>query len=433
MSDTTVFQDVACPRCACVCDDLTITVHGERIVGAERACSLAHGWYLQQNTRTPPVATLQGQSCELQAAVQQAATWLRNARAPLVYGLSRSSTAGQRAAVELADRLGATIDTTASEGHAPSLLALQQSGESTASLGEIRHRADLVIFWGADPETTHPRHLERYSLYPAGDQVPRGREDRTLVVIDHRSDRNRTAALADVNLSIPEGQDFAAIWTLRLLLQNQEPTADLVAGLPLAELRDLAERMKTCRCGVIFFGYGLARQPLGHRIVEALLRLVIDLNEHTRFHARRLRMLGDVAGADNVLCWQTGYPFAVNFARGYPRYSPGEFTAADVLSRGEADVAVFIGCDRVNEFSAAALRHLETIPTILLDGALAEPVWSPALRVTTATYGIHCRGTAYRMDDIPIPLQQILPTSYPTDADVLTAIRRELQLEQATT
>ena len=26
-----------------------------------------------------------------------------------------------------------------------------------------RERADLVIYWGCDPVTTHPRHIERYA------------------------------------------------------------------------------------------------------------------------------------------------------------------------------------------------------------------------------------------------------------------------------
>ena len=46
-----------------------------------------------------------------------------------------------------------------------------------------------------------------------------------------------------------------------------------------------------------------------------------------------MRIPGDVAGADSVLCWQTGYPFSVNLARGYPRYNPGEYTANQLLER----------------------------------------------------------------------------------------------------
>ena len=42
----------------------------------------------------------------------------------------------------------------------------------------MKNRADLVLFWGADPLATHPRHLERYAAEPAGLFVPRGRADR---------------------------------------------------------------------------------------------------------------------------------------------------------------------------------------------------------------------------------------------------------------
>ena len=60
------------------------------------------------------------------------------------------------------------------------------------------------------------------------------------------------------------------------------------------------------------------------------------MNAHARFVCVPLGGPGNATGADNVLTWQTGYPFAVNLARGYPRFGPGEYTAMDVLGRGEA-------------------------------------------------------------------------------------------------
>jgi formylmethanofuran dehydrogenase subunit B len=41
---------------------------------------------------------------------------------------------------------------------------------------------------------------------------------------------------------------------------------------------------------------------------------------------------------------------------------------------------------------------------------------------TTAVYGVHRRGTAYRMDGVPIPLRAVLDSSLPSDAEVLMAI-----------
>jgi formylmethanofuran dehydrogenase subunit B len=180
--------------------------------------------------------------------------------------------------------------------------------------------------------------------------------------------------------------------------------------------------MKSCRCGVVFFGLGLARAELGHRNVEALLRLVRELNQFTRFHARRMRIPGDVTGADNVLCWQTGFPFSVNLARGYPRYNPGEYSANEMLVRGEADACVLVGSETVPQMSPAAQTRLAEIPTIVLDHPTLVPSVRPSVRFTTAVYGIHLPGTAYRMDEVPIPLRAVLPPKYPSDAEVLDRV-----------
>src|SRR5947207_2361085 len=110
-------DDVACTVCGCVCDDLSITVENDRITRAERACYLAEPWFLAQNAVHPPTAQIDGQPAALDNAIDRAAAILKQARYPLIYGLSRSTTEGQRAAVALADRLGATIDTTAATGH----------------------------------------------------------------------------------------------------------------------------------------------------------------------------------------------------------------------------------------------------------------------------------------------------------------------------
>src|SRR5262249_18428928 len=138
--------------------------------------------------------------------------------------------------------------------------------------------------------------------------------------------------------------------------------------------------------------------------------------------ARRMRMQGDVTGADTVLLWQTGYPFGVNLARGYPRFNPGEFTADEVLQRGDADACLFVGSEGASRFSAAAQDHLRSIPTVALDHPSEEQSWPATVRFTTAVYGVHRRGTVYRMDGVPIPLRPFLPTEYPTDADVLMGI-----------
>ncbi len=424
-----IVEDFACTLCSCLCDDLRLTVDGDRIVRAERACCLAEPWLLSQDSRQPPVARIEGQPVELATALARAADLLAGARYPLIFGLSQSSTPGQRAAVSLADTIRATIDTTASRGHGPSIMAVQQAGESTCSLGEVKNRCDLVIFWGCNPVETHPRHLERYSADCAGLFVSGGRSDRTLVVVDVTE--TATSQRADVLLKVEPGGDFELLWALRALVRGQQLEAETFGGVPRAEVEDLCRRMRDCQSGVIFFGFGLARQPVANLTIQALLQLVTDLNDVTRFYARRLRGSGDVTGADSVLAWQTGYPFSVNLSRGYPRYGPGEFSANDMFERGEPDVCLFVGSQGARRFTPRATAHLGQIPTIVLDPPQAEPSFRPTVQFTTSVYGIHQPGTAYRMDEIPIPLRAVLPARYPSDAEVLTRLEQSLDSNRA--
>ena len=420
------FSDVACTVCGCVCDDLRVTVSGDRISHVEGACRLAEPWFasLSAPPARPPAA-IDGKPASLEEAVERAAEILRQSRAPLIWGLSRSSTAGQRAAVLLAEQIGATIDTTASVCHGPSIMAIQEVGESTCSLGEVRNRADLVIFWGADPAESHPRHFERYSVDAKGLFVPRGRADRRVIVID--TEATATSRLADTFVKIRRDADFEVIWAIRQLLRGLALPVSFDVGVLHHELQRLADVMTGCRYGAVFFGLGLAQRGLGHKNVEALLRLVEDLNGFTRFTARRLRIPGDVAGADAVLCWLTGFPFAVNLARGYPRYSPGEYTANDLLERGEIDACILVGSEACLELSPVARYAIEQMPMIALDYPNAEPPLQATVQITTAIYGIHTLGTAYRMDEVPIPLRAFLASNHPTDEQVLLDISAQIQ------
>ncbi len=424
-STVNTFRDVACTVCGCVCDDLVIEIDAERVTPRTGSCCLADPWFATLNDAAPSATTIEGRFVSLAEALDRASQLLATSRSPLVFGLSRSSTAGQRAAVELGESLGATIDTTASVCHGPSIMAIQQVGESTSTLGEISNRADLVMFWGADPATSHPRHFERYSLEPQGLFVPRGRADRHLIVVDDQT--TATTDLADTFLKIPTGSDFEVIAALRLLIAGERLDDSFQSVASLEQLRAIATRLCNCRYGVVFFGLGLAQRGLGHANVEVLLRLVEELNHHTRFTARRLRIPGDVTGADAVLCWRTGYPFAVNMARGYPRYNPGEYSANELLERREVDSCLLVGSESVPSLSPQAQSVLRELPTISLDYPNHRPAFTPTVQFTTAIYGLHAPGTAYRMDEVPIPLRQLMPSPYPTDDQILQQIAERFE------
>jgi len=414
----TTLENVACTMCGCVCDDLKLSVIDGRIAAVSPGCALAESWLPGQCCGSP-LTMVEGKTASLEQAVERAAELLRNANSPLIYGLSSSSTPGQRSAVALADLVGACIDTTASTCHAPSIVALQGVGESTCSLGEIRNRSDLVIYWGSNPLKSHPRHIERF-VEARGLDVPAGRAGRHVVVVDVK--RSESADRADTFIQVEPGKDFEVLWTLRGLLSGLPVDRSVVGVVDQSGLVDLADRMKSCRYGAVFFGLGLTRHGIPHLNVEALLRLVTDLNRHTRFVVRRMRIPGDVAGADSVLCWQTGYPFSVSLNRTYPRYNPGEFTANGLLERGEVDAAVLVGTEGVGKLSDTARARLREIPSIVLEHSGVESSLAGTVNFQTAVYGVHRPGTAYRMDETPIPLRKVLDSDLPADHEVLDEI-----------
>ena len=242
--DLTIIPDTVCTACGCLCDDISITVEQGRIVEADNACSLGREWFVRERSAAEPVATIDGRSVPLEQAIEEAARVLAAAKYPLVFGLSHSTCEAQGVAVAIADWLGATVDTATSVRHGVSGTSFAGVGEVTCTLGEVRHRGDLVIFWGADPAISHPRHAERYSLMPEGMFVPHGRADRTCVVVDVHE--TATSAAADLFLRIKSGRDFEALWALRAIVQGIEldPTqAEMDTGVPLAAWHNLASRM----------------------------------------------------------------------------------------------------------------------------------------------------------------------------------------------
>ena len=187
-----IVEDATCTHCGCLCDDIALSIEGNRITEARNACSLGQSWFLNRPAVDPPPCLVEGQPATLDEGIERAARILLEARYPLIFGLTETTSEAQCRAVAIADWVGACIDTDSEYCHGAPAIAFQDVGQVTCTLGEIRNRGDLIIFWGSDPAESHPRHFERYSLMPTGSFIPRGREDRYCVVVDRFESKERT-------------------------------------------------------------------------------------------------------------------------------------------------------------------------------------------------------------------------------------------------
>src|SRR5690606_21619789 len=159
---------------------------------------------------------------------------LVRARLPLVYGLVEATVEAQRLAVEVADLTGGAADAVASAGHEPSFLAFQRIGQITATLGEVRERADLVVYWGIDPDAREPGFRDRY-LAPSPDSPARAR-----IAVDLGDARGPEEA--DERIAIPAAAEFEALWALRALVRGRRVDEERLGslGVPADRLRPLA-------------------------------------------------------------------------------------------------------------------------------------------------------------------------------------------------
>ncbi|MFW9844591.1 MAG: formylmethanofuran dehydrogenase subunit B, partial [Candidatus Thorarchaeota archaeon] len=338
------FKDIPCTFCGCLCDDIVIEIEDGKIVKNTNGCAISKERFVGHMENRCLHPTIRGSSVSLEKAIERAVEIITSSKRLLIYGLSSTENDAQREAYRLAELTGSVVDNTTSVCHGPTILGAQESGEATASLAEVRHRSDLVIYWGANPAAAHPRHIPHYIRQP-GEYIKDPKQDRKIWLVDVRE--TTTARMADRFIRIEPGTDLEVLQTIRALLRGIKLDITEVGGIAISELEEVATAMKTAKYGVLFFGLGLTQSYGRHRNIDAAIRLIQDLNAHTKWGLMPMRGHYNVSGANKTSTWVTGYPYAVDFARGYPRFSPGEYTAVDMLANGEADALLNIAADPV--------------------------------------------------------------------------------------
>lgn len=425
-----VVEDVTCLLCGCLCDDLTVVVEDDSVVEVRNACEAGRRWFAQQAQPDPsPAASVDGQAVELREAVARAADLLSAARAPVVFGLTRTVTETVRDALELAEAVGARVVLNRAAADLGRVAAFQRQGRVAATLGEVKNRADVVVFWGADPARTHPRHGERYSVEAKGRFIPEGRGGRTVVVVD--AEKTATAEGADVFIPLPPQHDVAALVALRLWLggktlgRDQTRTAD---GFDLAPLERLVPVLRQARYGAFFFQGRGPRHDRSGADWEAASRLVRDLNDVTRFVLLGLGGPGNLAGAEAALTWQGGFLQGVDYRLGLPSPLDDLATLDELLAAREPDVILSVADGLPEDLSDAARAHLAAIPRIVIGpGATATTGPARTVAIATAAAGFDAGGTVARADGVGLPVRTVRAATRPSDQAVVRGIRERLR------
>lgn len=396
-----------CLGCGCACDDIELRVEANRIREAQNACALGLQWFGDGAVSSRVV--VHGRDASVDDALNVAVDVLGRAARPLVYLAPDISCEAQRAAIGLADILHATVDSVTSGTTRGAVLAAQEIGRASATLGEIRNRADVVVFWGVDPSLRYPRFWTRYAPGPSGLHVGR-RQDRIVIAVDVGAARGPEDA--DARFTVMPDREVATLaeWTALAAYPDRgatpPPVVDtILKGQYVALIADAEPETDG------------GDDEDGRS--AALLTCAQALNGPTRCAHVALRAGGNRSGADACLTAQTGYPIAVDFSRGYPRYRPHEHAAAR-LERGGVDAVLIVGSAALLPFPATRFAN---VPTIVVGPRATEAACATIAAVDTGVAGIHESGTALRMDEVPLPLAAAV-SGPPGAADVILDLAR---------
>jgi len=409
--------DVTCPFCGLLCDDLVVSVAGDRISVRANGCGLASASYAAAGPAGQP--RISGRNASLTDAIAEAARLLAGARQPLLAGLG-TDVQGAREAARLADRLGGVLDHMNSPAAIRNTMVLQDGGWIITTLSEIRNRADLLLVVGTDVVSRFPRFFERCIA---------NRE--TLFGADRECEVIYLGRAGTPGPSVPERKasvipcDVARLHegfgAMRALLAGRRLDAAEAAGRPIGDWQALADRMKRAHYGVVAWAAADLDFPHAELTIQVLAELVKDLNRTTRFSGLPLGGSDGDVTADSVQLWQTGFGSRTSFGQGIPQHDPWQYSAAALLQSG-ADVLLWI-----SSFSGTRTPPATAVPTIVLGHPAMRLDRDPAVFIPVGTPGVDHAGHLFRVDRVvTLPVAQLRDSTLPSVADTLAAIHAAL-------
>lgn len=379
-----------CPFCALLCDDLRIAA-GARPRPHTR-CHLARDGYGRARLNLRP--QIDGNPVSMDTACRKAARLLARAKRPLYGGLA-TDVAGMRAAVRLAERTDGILDHAHSATMQAQLRLLRERGWLATTLGELRHRADLLVLLGTNALSAHPRFFERIrtrTTAPASRTQPLPE----LVTIGRDLPLPGYAAW---HIDVPPGSLGELAHALTLRIAGHATRTRRIGGVAMQVLDRLARKLARARYTVL--AWEPARLTSGTQAdlqIHAFCDLVEQLNHGSRAVGLALGGAHGAHTAQAVSTWLSGHPLRIGFQGGLVQADPIRFDWRRVLAGGEADVLVWISAFDGSLLPAPELLPADSLPLILLARADRPPPPTAKVYIPIGTPGIEHPGHLCRLD-----------------------------------
>ena len=413
--------DVACPFCGLVCDDLEIARDENGLKVTKNGCDKAVAGFERKVDGAKP--QVDGRDVDLATAIQAATELIRKSSLPLYGGLG-TDVNGIRAVMALADKSGGVVDHALSEAQYRNFRVLQTTGWILTTLTEARNRADVFVIVGSDIQKTNPRFFERIvnveqSMFP--DKATK----RTVVFIGKGLDQSavkgpRIGEIRTIACDVERVGEIAA--AVAAELKGAPLKADTVAGVPIGEIRALADLLTKASYPVLVWSPPSLSFPNADLTVNTVSDLVKELNIKGRAAGLALGGNEGAISAAAVSSWQSGYPLRVSFASGKPDYDFLRYAIPRMLAAGEGDLLVWLA-----SFTPDLGPPASKLPMIVLGTPGIKLPTPPAVYIPVGTPGVDHGGRIIRVDNVvSLPLRDLGRSSLPKAADVFAAIELAL-------
>ncbi len=400
MSNPSALINATCPACGLLCDDVVVSVtpplNGQ--VASTSTCSKSIAFFSQASLDTSP--RILGKSVTLAEAMAEVATILKNSKQPLLAGFS-TDIAGFRAAHRFAEKTNAGLAHMNATTTWRNLKVLQSTGWQTTTLTEVKNRADVIVCIGTDVVQHNPRFFERVVWTKEAMFVdPQARD---IIYLGGQGldtsygvspSGKQPSILPCAPAQLPE-----LTAALHALVNGKVLKSNQVAGVPMADLASVAERLKQAKYAVLVWiakDMDFAHAELA---IQQITQTVVTLNETTRAGGLAL------GGSDGDT--------TVNYAH----------TWLNGLAIQQETLPVHDALIWVNSFSPDKPLPKTAKPLIVLGHPAIKFEVEPEVFIPIATPGLDCDGTLFRVDSsVVLPLKQVRERNVPTLAQVLVQV-----------
>ena len=413
------FENITCPHCGILCDDLSIDVNGTSIKPLNVTHPSCVKGYVDasfgNNDAHSPLND--GKKVSLDEALSKAAKLLNASSQVLVSGLI-ADVQTCREAIAITEQVNGVIDHANGTRMRSNIAVMQRHGKVKTTLAEARNRADNIIIFGSDVLNQFPRFLDRI-LSPKQTLGTKNTINKTITIIDTQAHQTSQEFKQDninhLQLDSPSLDDI--IQTLQHIVQTN-PQANDEHDSTTKALIELHNTILNSSYTTIVWNTSLLNLDTAEQTVQALSQTIKTLMKTHRCVGLPLGGSKGEITASQVATWQTGVPLPVSFATGVPIHDPLIFNGATMLKNNEADCLVWIAT-----YSPDDTPPDTDIPTIVIGHPKMQLNKNTAVFIPIGIPGVDTRGLACRTDSVAtLPLQKIRESGLPGASDVLLKI-----------